>query len=440
MAGEKRWRVVVKIDIKGAFVQTPMSGPPIFMRLDPKVVKYAKEMYPELDEFRWKDDCLYTIMLKAMYGCVQASALWYALIRYKIEKMGYQVSETDPCVFVKQVGEMIFTLLLHVDDILALVDAKEAKKIEQSLRRRFGEVQFEVGEELSYLGMKINIKDEGTTVDMSFYVAQILEGEDVQVAASPTTKETYNVDEGLQKLCDAEKKWFHSTTAKLLYLAKRAHPDILTAVIFLCTRVQGATCEDKRKLVRVLGYLKGTASRTLLLRAQREKKVTAYIDAAYAVHGDSKSHSGVVIYVGDTLACVSSKKQKCMSKSPTEAELIALTDNLGLVELFREFLEFVTQGPVPPPTIYQDCSAVVSLVTKGGEKTRTTHLRARMHLAKEMVDEGRAAIVHILAPEMKADGFSKLYDEAKHRPFARSILVEVQLGRQVGVEASEKES
>jgi hypothetical protein len=129
-------------------------------------------------------------------------------------------------------------------------------------------------------------------------------------------------------LGEAERKWFHSTTAKLLYLAKRARPDILTAVIFLCTRVQGATCENKRKLV--LGYLKRLAERTLLLRAQKEKKVTAYIDAAYAVHGDSKSHSGVMIYVWDTLAYVSSKKQKCMSKSPTEAELIALTDNLGL--------------------------------------------------------------------------------------------------------------
>jgi hypothetical protein len=242
MAGEKRWRVVVKIDIKGAFVLTPMSGPPIYMRLDLKVVRYAKEMYPELDEFQWKDDSLYTIMLKAMYGCVQASALWYALIRYEIEKMGYQVSETDPCVFAKQVGEKIFTLLLHVDDILALVDAEEAKKLEQNLRRRFGEVQFEVGEEFSYLGMKIIIKDEGTMVDMSFYVAQILENEEVQVAASPTTNETYNVDEGSKKLCDAEKKWFYSTTAKLLYLAKRARPDILTAVIFLCMRVQGATC------------------------------------------------------------------------------------------------------------------------------------------------------------------------------------------------------
>jgi hypothetical protein len=29
MTGEKRWRVDVKIDIKGAFVQTPMSAPPL---------------------------------------------------------------------------------------------------------------------------------------------------------------------------------------------------------------------------------------------------------------------------------------------------------------------------------------------------------------------------------------------------------------------------
>ena len=61
--------------------------------------------------------------------------------------------------------------------------------------------------------------------------------------------------------------------------------------------------------------------------------VWAYIDAAYyALHSDLQSHSGVAIYVGETLVCVSSKKQKCMSKSPTEAELIVLTGNLGLVE------------------------------------------------------------------------------------------------------------
>ncbi len=55
---------------------------------------------------------------------------------------------------------MIFLLLLHVDDILAIVDKEEAARIEAALKKRFGEVQFEEGDELSYLGMKILIKSE----------------------------------------------------------------------------------------------------------------------------------------------------------------------------------------------------------------------------------------------------------------------------------------
>jgi hypothetical protein len=152
------------------------------------------------------------------------------------------------------------------------------------------------------------------------------------VKLSPGTKATFTVDDKAMALVEEERKVFHSTSAKLLYLAKQARPDILTVVSFLCTGVQGATTEDQSKLARVLGYLKGTQDCTLLLRTQGECVVRAYVDAAFALHPDySKSHSGVAIFVGWTLVYVSSKKQKCMSKSPTEAELIALTDNLGLI-------------------------------------------------------------------------------------------------------------
>jgi hypothetical protein len=63
-------------------------------------------------------------------------------------------------------------------------------------------------------------------------------------------------------------------------------------------------------------------------------------------------------------------------------------DNLGMIELFQEFVEFVLGKKVEAPLVYQDYNAVVSLVTKGGGQTRTKHLRARMNLGKEMVDEG----------------------------------------------------
>jgi hypothetical protein len=77
---KKRWRIVMRIDIEGVFVQIPMRGLPIDMKLDPKITQFAKEMYPEFNKFIWKDVCIYTVLLKVMYGCVQASALWYALI------------------------------------------------------------------------------------------------------------------------------------------------------------------------------------------------------------------------------------------------------------------------------------------------------------------------------------------------------------------------
>ncbi len=87
-------------------------------------------------------------------------------------------------------------------------------------------------------------------------------------------------------------------------------------VTFLCTRVHSAIVEDQKKLMRVLGYLKGTVDPTLMLRAMGDEcRVVAYIDAAYALYSDSKSHSGVVVYVGNMLVYISSKKQKGMSRS-----------------------------------------------------------------------------------------------------------------------------
>jgi hypothetical protein len=122
--------------------------------------------------------------------------------------------------------------------------------------RKFGDIQFEVGSKLLYLGMQIDIKDEGTMVDMNFYVKKLLEEASVKGQLSPGNHNSFIVDEYAQGLEESEKKYFHSMAAKLLYRAKRARPDILTMVIFLCMRVQNATVQDRDKLDRVLGYLK----------------------------------------------------------------------------------------------------------------------------------------------------------------------------------------
>jgi len=135
-----------------------------------------------------------------------------------------------------------------VDDILAIVDAQEAERLKTRWEELFGTIQYEVGARLSYLGMEVKIEDEGTTIDMTFYVKQVLEGEKVEEYDSPGTKDMFIVASNSKVLEEDVRKSFHSKTAKLLYLAKHARPDILTAVTFLCTRVQSATEQDRDKL------------------------------------------------------------------------------------------------------------------------------------------------------------------------------------------------
>ncbi len=130
-----KWLIVMKNDIKRAFLQTPMTGEPIYMRLDPKLMKFATNLFPDMEEMVETDGCLYTMMLKAIYGCAHASALWHLEIKKFLENLGYVVSETDGCVFRKRVGERYLILLLYVNDILALVDQEEADKLREQLQR-----------------------------------------------------------------------------------------------------------------------------------------------------------------------------------------------------------------------------------------------------------------------------------------------------------------
>jgi hypothetical protein len=220
LASGKRWRIVVKIDIKGAFVQTLMEGE-VYMKVNQKMASYVINMFPDLKEMVHDDGCLYTLLLKAMYGCIQASALWYALIRSFLEELGYECSETNKCVF-RLVGDRIFILLLYVDDILALVDADEAKRLRQHLEKRFGTVQCEISKKLSYLGMQLDIKDDGAIVDMTFYVEKLLEGLTLTMMSLPGNHNMFIVDDKAKLLNEEDRKFFHSSTAKLLCLAKRA--------------------------------------------------------------------------------------------------------------------------------------------------------------------------------------------------------------------------
>jgi hypothetical protein len=412
---------VAKIDVKGAYIQTEITGSPIYMKLDKRLTTMALSILPSLQKYITPEGTLYTKLLKALYGCVQSGQLWYMKIKKVLRREGYIVTPTDQCIFRRVSESVICFLILYVDDILLFANEEEINRVEAFMQKEFKWITVTRGNKQSYLGMNIEISSNKITVDMQYYTQQLLqEFTTLTTYTTPAVKECFNTTESAVLDAAAQKK-FHTIVAKLLYLAKRARPDILTATSFLCTRVTKPTKSDQQKLLRVLGYLRSTIDYNYVIMPGEPLRVVTYIDAAFATHADSKSHSGMTVFVAGVLVYSSSRKQGCVTKSPTESELVALSDNIGLVELFHEFITFLVSDKIPTPIIYQDCTSVITLVTQGGGVTRTRHLRNRMHLVKEAIDERKLIVYHCKASKMIADGLTKPLEGAEYKQFIHDL-------------------
>jgi hypothetical protein len=221
-------------------------------------------------------------------------------------------------------------------------------------------------------------------------------------AATPANNNLFNIAADAELLGEVRRKKFHSFVAKALYLGKRIRPDILVAVSFLCTRVTKATEEDEQKLNRLIQYVNATIDQPLILGASDQVLVLAYVDASYGVHEDGKSHTGAVITLGAGAIYARSSKQQIVTKSSTEAELVAITDTLGEIVWIRRFV--IEQGYfVPPVVLYQDNLSTIALCNRGGAGHRTKHIKIRNFFIKERIDDGEVVVEHMPTRDMVAD-------------------------------------
>ena len=241
-------------------------------------------------------------------------------------------------------------------------------------------------------------------------------------ARTPAADTLFDIRVGVEALDADRKEQFHSLVAKLLYLAKRTRPDILLPVSFLSTRVNTPTVDDHAKLIRLLKYLNGTKDLGIMLRASETPLLEAYVDASYGVHADGKSHTGMMISLGGGPVHVRSTKQKIVTKSSTEAELVALSDSGSIVIWTRNFL--LSQGEkLGPAKAYQDNQSTMSLVERGASASeRTRHIGIRYFWIKDRVDSKEIEIEYLETDSMIADVLTKPLQGNKFEALRTKLL------------------
>jgi hypothetical protein len=382
------------------------------MRLDAIMTSMLVQLDGTFAEFVRSHGTSVVELDKALYGCVEAAALWYEDLHGTLTGAGFVENPYDVCVFNKadKLGVQT-TVAVHVDDLMCTsVSQTGIDGVKEALLAKYPEITVREGKVLDYVGMTFDFREDGQVrITMDNCVNEILGhcGE-VSPRATPATSCLFDVRDDAQAATELEREWFHTNTAKMLYMSKRVRPECLTAVSFLTTRVQHCDYDDLAKLRRVLGYVLKTRERGIVLRIGGDWRVHGYVDASYSVHTDRKSHTGCAV----TLGCAgpvysASTKQKIVTKSTAESELVGLSDSGSVVIHLRNFVG--AQGyDMPPAKLHEDNMSCMALVKRGGPASgRSRHIDIRYFWLRQRVDDGEVAIEHLPTEQMFANVLTK---------------------------------
>ena len=414
-AHEKRFSAIT--DIPGAYLHAGIpEDKEILLKFVGQFVDILCRVNPEYAQYvRYENNVkvLYVKVLRAIYGCIFSALLWYELFSSTLEEMGFKINPYDRCVANKTVGGKQCTIIWYVDDLkISHVDKRVVMDVIRKLEGKFGDLQVQTGPKYNFLGIDYEITKNGTVeIIAENQINEAIEMFPEEInrkVRSPAGHGLFEVNDKDELLHEKQAEMYHSLVMKLMWIEKRARPDIETAVSFLSTRVSQPNMGDWRKLKRVLQYLKTTIHLKRIIGADNLHSLFTWIDASYAIHPNMRSHTGGCMSMGiGTLHCKSSK-QKLNTKSSTEAEVVGLSEyspyNLWLVNFMKE------QGyQLKTNDIYQDNQSAIKMERNGRNSCtgNSRHIHIRYFFVKDRQDKGEIDIKYCPTENMLADFFTK---------------------------------
>ena len=437
----KEGRDVMMADVPNAFIQTKMpeikdGKERVTMKITGVLVDLLVEMAPEVYGpyvvFENGKKTLYVEVLRALYGMLIASLLWYRQFKKDLESIGFKFNPYDACVANKQVKSKQHTVRFHVDDLMCShMNSKVNTKFLKWLNNMYGthgEVKATRGPIHDYLGMRFDFSEKGKVkIDMIDYMCAMVDEfstkfKPTDTAPNPAADDLFN--KGTSNPLDMDKAdEFHTFVAKGLFACRRARPDTHHVIAALCTRVKNPNQDDWKKLHRLLLYINGTRNDKLILSADDLHVIKWYVDSSFAVHPDFKSHTGGVFTYGRGTPLTMSRKQKLNTRSSTEAELVGADDMSVMILWTKLFME--AQGyDIEKNILYQDNKSTILLEENGKRSSskRTRAFNIRYFFLTDQIEKGNVQVEYCPTGDMIADFMTKPLQGKLFEKFRKMIM------------------
>ena len=412
-------RDIAIFDIPGAYLHAEMpSKHQVLLNIKDEFVDIMCKVNPDFEQYVTIEKgrkVLYLKVLRAIYGCIRSVLLWYNLYRETLEKDGYKVNPYNRCVANKEIDGNQCSIVWYVDDnkishVNEKVDTREMDKLSE----HFGNLSIQRGNSFDFLGMTIKVDRDKKRVHISMedHIDGAIEmfGEELRSEInSPAYRDLFiTYDEKSNELDQEKSEIFHRVVAKLLFIAKRARPDIETAMSYLTTRVSKSNERDWYELKRLMSFLKNTKKDDRIIGAASLYDLFTWVDASYAIHPDMRGHTEGLMSYGTGVVHAKSSKQKLNVKSSTECEIVGVSEytpfNIWLM-MFMEAQGYTLKNNI----LFQDNQSSIRMEKNGRNSCtgNSRHVHIRYFFVKDRVDKGEITIKYCPTHLMLADFFTK---------------------------------
>ncbi|CAL1377327.1 unnamed protein product [Linum trigynum] len=174
---------------------------------------------------------------------------------------------------------------------------------------------------------------------------------------------------------------------------------------------------------RILRYLRGTTDHRLFFNTQSSNQLSGYSDAAWANFVTDRRSTTGYVYLGSHLISWSSRKQRTVARSSTEAEYKALAtlaaEIIWIESLLHEIgisLPFLTK-------LWCDNLGATYLSANPVFHSRNKHMEIDFHFVCERVVVGQLLVRYISTEDQLADLLTKPLPRQRFHHFKCKLKV-----------------
>ena len=209
-----------------------------YLRFDGTILKMLCKIDPSFRDkivIKHGKEVLYAQIKRALYGTLLGAILWHERLSGYLTQQGWKSNSYDECTYNKTIDGSQATLRCFVDDCnISHRDEKVVLQIMRELNKEFGttakQVIMNTGLIHEYLGLTIDYSAKGKVIfTMYDFIEDILNEMPRDMGGTkptPAKINLFNIDDTSETLDTKASEFFHRTTARLLYAAKRARPDL----------------------------------------------------------------------------------------------------------------------------------------------------------------------------------------------------------------------